>query len=119
MIYNTDLVVQGTGRDMAPVPEMQSLSERYHFEFKADEKGDALNSVHWTWPLRWKKRRMAVKTYNDFPEGVLTLQPVALGLRHRPCFKICQCGQARAIFLTYSREFQSQSAAGRKPMVFR
>jgi len=28
---------------MIPVPEMQSLGERYHFEFKADEKGDAPN----------------------------------------------------------------------------
>jgi len=40
MIYNTHLVVlQGTGRDMVPVKKMQSLGERYHFEFKADEKG--------------------------------------------------------------------------------
>jgi Mu transposase, C-terminal domain len=47
MIDNTHLVVlQGTGRDMVPVPEMQAFGERYHFEFKAHEKGDANRSAH-------------------------------------------------------------------------
>jgi hypothetical protein len=56
MIYNTHLVVlQGTVRDMVPVPEMQSLGERYHFEFKVDEKGDALNFLDVAAPLEEKK----------------------------------------------------------------
>jgi len=47
MIDNTHLVVlQGTGRNMVPVPEMQAFGERYHFEFKAHEKGDANRSAH-------------------------------------------------------------------------
>lgn len=47
MIDNTHLVVlQGTGRAMVPVPEMQAFGERYHFAFKAHEKGDANRSAH-------------------------------------------------------------------------
>jgi len=47
MIDNTHLVVlQGTGRDMVRVPEMQAFGERYHFAFKAHEKGDANRSAH-------------------------------------------------------------------------
>ena len=47
MIDNTHLVVlQGTGREMVPVPEMQAFGERYHFTFKAHEKGDANRSAH-------------------------------------------------------------------------
>jgi transposase len=46
MIDNTHLVVlQGTGRDMVPVPEMQAFAERYHFAFQAHEKGDANRSA--------------------------------------------------------------------------
>src|SRR5206468_10130508 len=47
MIDNAHLVVlQGTGRAMVPVPEMQAFGERYHFVFKAHEKGDANRSAH-------------------------------------------------------------------------
>lgn len=46
MIDNTHVVVlQGTGRDMVPVPEMQAFSKRYDFQFKAHEKGDANRSA--------------------------------------------------------------------------
>lgn len=46
MIDNTHLVVlHGTGREMVPVPEMAAFAERYHFEFKAHEKGDANRSA--------------------------------------------------------------------------
>jgi transposase len=39
MIDNTHVVVlQGTGRDMVPVPEMAAFAERYGFRFKAHEK---------------------------------------------------------------------------------
>ena len=47
MIDNTHVVVlQGTGRDMVPVPEMASFAERYGFHFQAHEKGDANRSAH-------------------------------------------------------------------------
>jgi transposase len=46
MIDNTHVVVlQGTGRDMVPVPEMASFAERYGFEFQAHEKGDVNRSA--------------------------------------------------------------------------
>lgn len=47
MIDNTHVVVlQGTGRDMVPVPEMACFAERYGFRFQAHEKGDANRSAH-------------------------------------------------------------------------
>ena len=47
MIDNTHVVVlQGTGRNMVPVPEMASFAERYGFQFQAHEKGDANRSAH-------------------------------------------------------------------------
>ena len=47
MIDNTHVVVlQGTGRDMVPVPEMAAFAERYGFGFQAHEKGDANRSAH-------------------------------------------------------------------------
>jgi transposase len=47
MIDNTHVVVlKGTGRDMVPVPEMDAFAERYDFEFRAHEKGDANRSAH-------------------------------------------------------------------------
>ena len=46
MIDNTHVVVlQGTGRDMMPVPEMASFAERYGFQFQAHEKGDVNRSA--------------------------------------------------------------------------
>jgi len=47
MIDNTNVVVlRGTGAAMLPVPEMASFGERYGFEWKAHEKGDANRSAH-------------------------------------------------------------------------
>lgn len=47
MIDNTNVVVlRGTGATMVPVPEMASFAERYGFEWKAHEKGDANRSAH-------------------------------------------------------------------------
>jgi transposase len=47
MIDNTHVVVlRGTGKDMVPVPEMVAFGERYGFEWKAHEKGDANRSAH-------------------------------------------------------------------------
>jgi transposase len=46
MIDNTHVVVlQGTGRNMVPVPEMAAFAERYGFQFQAHEKGDANRSA--------------------------------------------------------------------------
>ena len=46
MIDNTHVVVlQGTGRNMVPVPEMASFAERYGFQFQAHEKGDVNRSA--------------------------------------------------------------------------
>jgi hypothetical protein len=45
MIDNTHVVVlRGTGRDMAPVPEMAAFAERFGFRFQAHERGDANRS---------------------------------------------------------------------------
>jgi hypothetical protein len=42
MIDNTHVVVaRGTGADMVPAPEMAAFAERYGFEFRAHEVGDA------------------------------------------------------------------------------
>jgi transposase len=42
MIDNTHVVVlQGTGRSMIPVPEMESFAERFGFRWQAHEVGDA------------------------------------------------------------------------------
>ena len=46
MIDNTHVVVlRGTGREMVPVPEMAAFAERFGFEFKAHEIGDANRSA--------------------------------------------------------------------------
>jgi len=45
MTDNTHVVVlNGTGREMVPVPEMEAFGERYGFIFHAHEKGDANRS---------------------------------------------------------------------------
>src|SRR3989454_9796356 len=42
MIDNTHVVVlHGTGRHMVPVPEMEAFGERFGFQFRAHELGDA------------------------------------------------------------------------------
>jgi transposase len=46
MIDNTHVVVlRGTGREMVPVPEMAAFAERFSFEFKAHEIGNANRSA--------------------------------------------------------------------------
>lgn len=54
MIDNTHVVVlTGTGKDMIPVPEMVVFGERFGFEFKAHEKGDANRSARVEIPFQW------------------------------------------------------------------
>jgi hypothetical protein len=46
MIDNTHVVVlSGTGKNMVPVPEMAAFAERFGFEFRAHEVGDANRSA--------------------------------------------------------------------------
>lgn len=46
MIDNTHVVVlRGTGSEMQPVPEMLAFAERFGFEWKAHERGDANRSA--------------------------------------------------------------------------
>ena len=46
MIDNTHVVVlRGTGRQMIPVPEMEAFGERFGFQFRAHELGDANRSA--------------------------------------------------------------------------
>lgn len=46
MIDNTHVIVlRGTGADMIPVPEAVAFGERWGFEFRAHEKGDANRSA--------------------------------------------------------------------------
>ena len=46
MIDNTHVVVaSGTGARMVPAPEMAAFAERFHFTFRAHEKGDANRSA--------------------------------------------------------------------------
>jgi hypothetical protein len=46
MIDNTHVgVLRGTGREMVPVPEMAAFAERFSFEFRAHEIGDANRSA--------------------------------------------------------------------------
>ena len=52
MIDNTHVVVlRGSGRNMAPVPEMAAFAERFGFEFVAHEIGDANRSGRVERPL--------------------------------------------------------------------
>jgi hypothetical protein len=47
MIDNTSVIVlAGAGADMVPVPEMVAFGERFGFEFRAHEIGDANRSAH-------------------------------------------------------------------------
>jgi hypothetical protein len=49
MIDNTHVVVlQGTGRNMVPVPEMASFAERYGFQFQAHEKATPIARLTWS-----------------------------------------------------------------------
>jgi hypothetical protein len=54
MIDNTHVVVlKGSGKTMVPVPEMAAFAERYGFEFRAHEIGDANRSARVEGPFDW------------------------------------------------------------------
>lgn len=71
MIDNTHVVVlKGTGRDMVPVPEMAAFGERYRFEFRAHEKGDANRSAHVERSFDYIERNfIAGRTFRDWNDA--------------------------------------------------
>lgn len=71
MIDNTHVVVlKGTGATMVPVPEMEAFGERYGFEFKAHEKGDANRSAHVERGFDHVERNLlAGRKFSDFADA--------------------------------------------------
>ena len=71
MIDNTHVVVlKGTGRTMVPVPEMEAFAERYHFEFRAHEKGDANRSGRVERPFNFiDKNFLAGRRFRDWQDA--------------------------------------------------
>jgi hypothetical protein len=68
MVDNTHVVVaSGSGATMIPAPEMVAFSERYGFEFKAHEKGDANRSARVEAPFyRIEKGFLQGTTFTDW-----------------------------------------------------
>lgn len=70
MIDNTHVVVLvGTGKEMIPVPEMQAFAERFGFEFRAHEKGDANRSARVERPMSYIENNfLAGRRFEDFSD---------------------------------------------------
>jgi hypothetical protein len=68
MIDNTHVVVlKGSGMSMVPVPEMAAFAERYGFEFRAHEKGDANRSARVEGAFDWVERNfLAGREFRDW-----------------------------------------------------
>jgi transposase len=68
MIDNTHVVVlKGSGATMVPVPEMAAFSERFGFEFKAHEIGDANRSARVEGPFQHIERNfLAGREFRDW-----------------------------------------------------
>jgi hypothetical protein len=61
MIDNTHVVVaSGTGARMVPAPEMAAFAERFHFTFRAHEKGDANRSARVERPFHFVETNFLV-----------------------------------------------------------
>jgi len=71
MIDNTHLVVlKGTGAEMIPVPEMAAFAERYDFEFRAHEKGDANRSARVERPFNFIENNfLAGRRFADWQDA--------------------------------------------------
>ncbi|HEY5506434.1 MAG TPA: IS21 family transposase, partial [Coriobacteriia bacterium] len=67
MIDNTHVVVlQGTGAEMVPVPEMAAFADRFGFLFRAHEKGDANRSARVERPFDFVEHNfLAGRTFTD------------------------------------------------------
>ncbi len=70
MIDNTHVVVaSGTGARMVPAPEMAAFAERFHFTFRAHEKGDANRSARIERPFHWIEHNfLAGRTFTDLAD---------------------------------------------------
>ena len=70
MIDNTHVVVaSGTGARMVPAPEMAAFAERFHFAFRAHEKGDANRSARVERPFHWIEHNfLAGRTFTDLTD---------------------------------------------------
>ena len=70
MIDNTHVVVaSGTGARMVPAPEMAAFADRFHFTFRAHEKGDANRSGRVERPFRFVETNfLAGRTFTDFAD---------------------------------------------------
>lgn len=70
MIDNTHVVVlRGTGANMIPVPEMSAFAERYGFEFRAHEVGDANRSGRVERPFHFIERNfLAGREFADWDD---------------------------------------------------
>lgn len=70
MIDNTHVVVlAGTGKEMIPVPEMKAFAERFGFEFRAHEKGDANRSARVERPMSYiENNYLAGRRFKDFSD---------------------------------------------------
>ena len=70
MIDNTHVVVlRGTGREMAPVPEMAAFGERFAFQFVAHEIGDANRSARVERPFRFIEGNfLAGRTFSSWED---------------------------------------------------
>jgi len=67
LIDNTHVVVlQGTGAEMVPVPEMAAFADRFGFTFRAHEKGDANRSARVERPFDFVEHNfLAGRTFTD------------------------------------------------------
>jgi len=70
MIDNTHVVVAaGTGARMVPAPEMAAFAERFHFTFRAHEKGDANRSARVERPFHFIEHNfLAGRTFADLAD---------------------------------------------------
>jgi hypothetical protein len=70
MIDNTHVVVaSGTGAKMVPAPEMAAFAERFNFEFRAHEKGDANRSGRVERPMHFIEHNfLAGRTFDDLAD---------------------------------------------------
>lgn len=71
MIDNTHLVVlKGTGAEMIAVPEMVAFAERYNFEFRAHEIGDANRSARVERPFHYIENNfLAGRSFADWQDA--------------------------------------------------
>jgi hypothetical protein len=103
MIDNTHVVVlRGTGREMVPVPEMETFAERYGFRFQAHEKGDANRSARVERPFHYIENNfLAGRTFTDWND---------LNLRAR-----LWCDEKNALFRKHLHAAPRELFAAEKP----